>query len=235
MFAGCNSLMFPSKSIAAIRDDKPNVIFILTDDLGIGKVPCYNMGPKLVRMPNVDKLAAAGMRFTNAYSGNAVCGPSRASLISGHHPGHCGIRANTGINKLRSQFKASNEWPPEKGTTIGEVAQKVGYKTSCFGKIGAGTLVPLEEMMSQGWDYWVGFLNHCNAYHYYPPFVWENGKKVMLPKNNDPEILEFFKNKRGNKGEVPKKKGTYSEDFFTDKILDFIRRNKDQPFFVFFC
>src|SRR4249920_3969948 len=83
------SLTFAASTIAA---DRPNVIFILADDLGWGELGCY--GQKMIRTPNIDRLAADGLRFTQAYSGNAVCAPSRCCLMTGKHPGHAWVRNN---------------------------------------------------------------------------------------------------------------------------------------------
>src|SRR5437588_807707 len=76
-------------------DAKPNVIFILSDDLGYGDVGCF--GQKLIKTPNIDKLAAEGMRFTDAYAGCTVCAPSRCTLMTGLHIGHSYIRGNREI------------------------------------------------------------------------------------------------------------------------------------------
>src|SRR5437764_1094395 len=72
---------------------KPNIIFILADDLGYGDLGCY--GQTKIKTPNLDKLAASGIRFTSFYAGSTVCAPSRATLMTGYHTGHAGIRGNT--------------------------------------------------------------------------------------------------------------------------------------------
>lgn len=206
---------------------QPNIIYIFTDDIGVGKVPSYGMGPNLIRMPNIDKLAKEGIRFTSAYA-NPVCGPSRASLITGQHSGHAGHRHNSG----RNEELYNADWPPARGTTIGEVAQQAGYKTACFGKLGAGTVVPHKELDSQGWDYWLGWPNHLESHHFFSPDIWENGTKLTIPANNDKEMRALFEGK-------PRKrvvnKGVYTETFITDKLIDFMHQHKEEPFFLFFA
>ena len=206
---------------------KPNIIFILSDDIGIGKVTPYYMGSNLIRMPNIERLANEGVRFTDAYA-NAVCGPTRASLITGQHSGHCGHRYNS---QTRQDLYDAG-WPPPAGTTIGEVAQRAGYKTACFGKLGAGTVVPHEELAAQGWDYSLGWPNHGESHHFFSPDIWENGIKVVIPGNNNEEVQAAFK------GETRKRvvgTGVYTEFFMTDKLIDFMHRNKETPFFIFFA
>jgi arylsulfatase A len=117
----------------AAQAGQPNIIYINTDDWGIGKVPCYKMDPasqKIIKAPNLDRLRAQGMLFTDAYAGNAVCGPSRCSLLTGRHPGNSAWRAN------RATMVAP-AWPINT-PMLGEVARQSGYKTAAFGKVSMG-------------------------------------------------------------------------------------------------
>jgi arylsulfatase A-like enzyme len=248
VLCSCTLLAVVSIS-AADTAKKPNIIYIMTDDLGIGKVESYGLGNGIVKTPNITKLAAEGMRFTDAYSANAVCGPSRASLLSGRHPGNCGIRKNIG-----KEFTIPFEVWPTDAPRLGNVMQAAGYKTACVGKIGAVSMFNTNEMNSGGWDYWNGFLHHNNAYFFYPPFVWENGKKVELPANLDPELMGKFYQKGTEqkivegmpddywkllvsnrvRREIGEGKGTYIEDYFADRVIDFMRDHADEPFFIYF-
>ncbi len=221
------SLLLLSGILYSCSDSQPNIIFILSDDIGIGKVPCYDMGPNLIRMPNIEKLASEGVRFTDAYV-NPVCGPTRASLITGQHSGHCGHRYNSGNRK--DLYNA--DWPPPSGTTIGEVAHKAGYKTACFGKLGAGTVVPYEELSGQGWDYSLGWPSHLESHHFFSPEIWENGNKVIISGNNNDKVQAAFE---GQHRKRVVEAGVYTENFLTDKLIDFIHRNKKAPFFIYFA
>lgn len=211
--------------LQAKEERKPNMIFIYTDDWGIGKVPCYNYDKTSpIKTPNIDQLRNEGMLFTNAYAANAVCGASRNSLLTGKHPGHSTQRANTS--------KKMKGWPPS-SPMLGQVAQKAGYKTACYGKICARGVTTANELNSQGWDYWLGFLDHVSCRHYYSPFIWENGKKILLEENNTAEVLQAFKG--GKKDIIMGNKGLFLENYYTDKILDFITENKNKPFFIYFA
>ena len=140
------------------RTSQPNIIYINTDDWGIGKVPCYKLDDasmKIIKTPNLDKLAANGMRFTRAYAGNAVCGPSRCSLLTGKHGGHAAWRANFGKAPVAN-------WPP-KYPMLGEVARQAGYTTAGFGKLSTGGTSKPETITNTGWDYWLGYLGHVDC------------------------------------------------------------------------
>ncbi len=206
----------------AAQNEKPNIIYIYTDDWGIGKVPCYGMDPQgqaIIETPNLDRLRNAGMLFTDAYAANAVCGPSRNSLLTGRHPGNSLWRANR---------KSMKGWPP-KHPALGKVAQMAGYKTAGFGKLSYGGSSTPEGITNVGWDYWLGFLDHINCRDYYSPYIWENGEKIMLPEN-DPERLN-------PKGPVLGEDGKFLEDMYADKAIEFIRQNTraNTPFFIYYA
>jgi arylsulfatase A-like enzyme len=223
-FCPCSTLTADST-----KKKRPNIIYINTDDWGIGKVPAYgfdNAHNTLIKTPNLNQLAADGMRFTNAYSGNAVCGPSRCSLLTGRHPGHAIWRAN-------SPEPPHQPWPPKK-PMLGTVARQAGYTTAAFGKVSAGGQDTPENITGYGWDYWLGFLGHVDCRDYYSPVIWENGKQISLPANNQDALkdTDLMKNDNGVVGEG---KGTFIEDLYADKIIEFITANKDKPFFVYFA
>ena len=163
-------------SASAGAAPKPNIIYILADDLGVGDVGCY--GQKILKTPRIDQLASEGMRFTQHYSGSASCAPTRSCLMTGQHTGHTRVRKN-GDGPLL----------PE-DVTIAEVLASAGYKTAAIGKWGVGeegtTGVPWE----QGFDLFFGYLNQRNAHHHYPPFLWRNDEKVPYPGN--PEFRTHY-------------------------------------------
>ena len=205
---------------------KPNIIFILADDLGYAGLGCY--GQKLIQTPHLDRLAAEGMRFTDVYSGNTVCVPSRVSLITGRHPGHAAIRDNftPPTADLTGHLPGWPEelWPP-RGPTLGQVLKRAGYTTAQFGKLEAGIPMAPGKMTELGWDEWAGFRGTGDAFQYYPVELWRNDQKLTFAANRAADVR-----RPGVVGD----KGVYSPDFFLQETLRFIRQNKDRPFFVYF-
>ncbi len=211
-----------TKASETTKRKRPNIIYINTDDWGIGKVPCYKLddaSSKMIKTPNLDKLAKNGMRFTRAYAGNAVCGPSRCSLLTGKHGGHAAWRANYRGNPVA-------KWPPSY-PMLGEVARQAGYTTAGFGKLSMGGAHKPETITKTGWDYWLGYLGHVDCRSFYGTYIWENGVKIPIPEN--------ARNKIGEHVPVLGDKGVFTEDLYTDKLIEFINRNKDKPFFVYFA
>ena len=156
---------------------KPNIIFVLADDLGYGDIGCY--GQQKFRTPNIDRLATEGMRFTQAYSGNAVCAPSRCVLMTGLHPGHAWIRNN-------SEAKPEGQKPIPAGTaTVASLLKAHGYVTGGFGKWGLGGPGSEGEPLRQGFDVFYGYNCQRHAHNYYPTYLWDNDHRVTL---NNPEI-----------------------------------------------
>jgi len=184
----------------ACAANKPNVIYILADDLGIGDVGCY--GQKLLKTPRIDQLAAEGMRFTQHYTGGAMCAPTRSCIMTGQHTGHTRIRTN-GHGPLL----------PE-DVTVAEVLKEAGYRTACIGKWGIGEEGTTGVPWKQGFDHFFGYLNQGDAHHYYPPFLLRDGEKVTYPDN-------------------PEKRTHYSHDEFTKDAMQFLKQNKEQPFFLY--
>jgi len=174
---------------------RPNILFILADDLGYGDLGCY--GQKRIKTPNIDKLADEGMRFTDCYAGSTVCAPSRCCLMTGLHTGHVRIRGNARLPIL-----------PE-DVTVAEVLKDAGYTTGIVGKWGLGEPESIGIPNKKGFDYWFGYLNQRHAHNYYPSVLWQNTRLYF------PEI------------------GEYSHDLFTQEGLNFIKNNKDNPFFLY--
>jgi arylsulfatase A len=207
---------------AADVNPPPNVIFILADDLGCGELGCY--GQKLIHTPHIDQLAAEGMRFTQCYSGNAVCAPSRCCLMTGKHPGHATIRDNRELKQsVRDARKRASDdywpgqWPlPDNEITIAELLRRRGYATAAVGKWGLGNVGNSGDPLRQGFDLFYGFYCQADAHNHYPRYLWRNGVREPQPGNT-----------RSATGE------TYAEDQFARLALDFIRNNKDRPFFLY--
>ncbi len=153
-------------------DDRPNIIFIMADDLGYGHLGCY--GQKKIRTPNVDRLASEGMKFTDFYAGYTVCAPSRSVLLTGTHHGHTPVRSNSGSSSLL-----------ESETTLAQVLQKAGYSTGGYGKWGLGIENTPGHPNKKGFDEFYGFYHQVHGHFYYPYWIWRNDEKMLLPGNAD--------------------------------------------------
>ncbi len=198
--------------------NKPNIIFILADDLGYGDVGCY--GQKNIKTPSLDRMAAEGMRFTDAYSGAPVCAPARCVLMTGLHQGHARVRGNKPATSPGAALAAED-------VTIASVLKDAGYSTALIGKWGLGepTGNPQGLPGKHGFDYFFGYLKQGHAHNYYTDYLWRNEAKVKLP-NVISDNPAFNHN-------VASKKVKYSHDLFADEALKFVRDHKDGPFFLY--
>ena len=186
---------------------KPNIIYIMADDLGYGDLSCY--GQQKFKTPNLDRMAAEGQLFTQHYAGSTVCAPSRCSLMTGLHTGHCIVRGN-------KEYEPEGQHPlPAETQTIAKMLQQAGYKTGATGKWGLGGPGSVGGPNRQGFDYWYGYLCQRQAHFYYQDHLWENTGRIELPGNREG------------------KKETFTHDLITEKALDFIKHNKDNPFFLY--
>jgi len=189
----------PSPGGAA--DPKPNIVFILADDLGWGDVGCY--GQKKIRTPNIDRMAAEGIRFTQAYCGTSVCAPSRCSLMTGVHMGHAPIRANR-------KTPPEGQMPlPAGSVTVARILKDAGYATACVGKWGLGFWGSTGDPMKAGFDHFFGYNCQTHAHEYYPDYLWRDGEKVPLDGK------------------------TYSHDLMAADALDWVKRVRERPFFLY--
>ena len=154
---------------------KPNIIYIMVDDAGVGDFSNY--GGKYLKTPVMDQMAKEGMQFSRAYSGSAVCGPTRCILMTGLHSGHALRRANRSKNGLL---------PIPRGTdTVASILRKAGYKTGGFGKWGIGNVGTTGVPENQGFDLWYGYYDQVHAHNYYPEFLVRNSKEEKLKGNLD--------------------------------------------------
>jgi len=211
---GAASLAMP-RLVQGASKPKPNIIFILADDLGYGDLGCY--GQKKILTPNIDRMAAEGMRFTQAYAGCCVCAPSRCSLLTGKHNGHNRVRDNL----------PHNIWLRPDDLTVAEVLKQAGYTTGAIGKWSLGNPGSWGVPNYQGFDYWYGQLSQDLAINYYPTHLWENDKIVIL---QDLVMVNEVGKMVGNRGG---KRVKYTHDLFSDKALEFIDRNQEDPFFLY--
>jgi arylsulfatase A len=149
---------------------RPNILFILADDLGYGDVGCY--GQKEIATPNIDRLASEGLRFTSAYAGDAECAPSRCCLMTGLHTGHTRIRANADTTALTAD-----------DLTVTDILHKASYRTALYGKWALGGLGTAGYPTRKGIDDWFGYFNQLHAQNYYPEMLLEGEHEVMLMGN----------------------------------------------------
>lgn len=216
-------------SILSSEPALPNIIFIIADDLGYGDLGCY--GQNKIKTPNLDRLASEGIRFTQHYCGSPVCAPSRCVLLTGKHPGHAFVRDN-------KEAKPEGQTPlPENTITIAKLLKKLGYTTAAVGKWGLGAFDTSGSPLKQGFDYFFGYNCQRHAHNYYPTYLWENDKKVPL---DNPEISPYQKfpsdldplNPENYEKYIGK---IYSPDLIAEKARNFVIKNKDKPFFLYWA
>jgi len=212
--AGCTTVPLLAEATAVTdAPRRPNIVFILADDLGYGDLGCY--GQKKIRTPRLDQMAQEGIRFTSHYAGFTVCSPSRCALMTGKHMGHASVKGNGG------RLKASD-------VTVPMLLKQAGYRTCMIGKWGlVGRPGHPGSPNRKGFDHFFGFDNQGFAHFYYPEFLWRNDQKVLYPKNHNLRV----------NGEYKKGEGTYSHDELVKEAIGWIRENKGHPFFLYlpFC
>jgi len=214
--------LFCGQSFAA---DKPNVIFILADDLGYGDLGCY--GQKEIQTPHIDRLAAEGMKFTHFYAGASVCAPSRCVLMTGKHGGHCRVRGNAPMAQRLKQSLTRDD------VTVAASLQQAGYATALVGKWGLGDHDTPGHPLAQGFNFFFGYLDQIHAHMYYPEWLWRNREKITLP--NEVRSIPVGKDGAWGIGGISTKKTVYSPKLMLDEALAFIEQNKSRPFFLYFA
>lgn len=189
---------------------KPNIIFILSDDLAQGDVGCY--GQKLIQTPNLDRMAQEGVRFTQGYCGTSVCAPSRTSLMLGQHTGHSPIRANR-------ELPVEGQLPiPADSITVAQALKTSGYATACAGKWGMGMFDSSGSPLKHGFDHFFGYNCQRHAHSYFPTYLYRDDQRFELP---------------GNDGKGVGK--TYAQELIQQDVESWIRARKDKPFFLFYA
>jgi len=197
-----NKLLSQNNRVA----EQPNIIFIFADDLGYSDVGCY--GQEKIETPNIDKLAAQGLKFTQFYSGSTVCAPARTTFLTGMHTGHTPVRGN-------KSFKPEGQTPlPASALSLATVLQQHGYATAAFGKWGLGYITTTGDPNKKGFDEFFGYNCQSLAHNYYPDHLWNNHQRIDLPENE-------------------KEKTVYSGDLIHQQALEYIKNNKGKPFFLY--
>lgn len=212
---------------------KPNIIYIMADDLGYGELGSY--GQKVIKTPHLDRMAAEGLRFTQFYAGSTLCAPTRASLMTGQHTGHGVIRDNYELGGYKDEEERGQMPLPPHTPTLARMLQKAGYKTAIIGKWGLGGPHSTGIPRAQGFDFFYGYLDQKQAHNFYPSHLWRNEAWEKLDQPyfsphqkhmgdlNDPASYERYKGK------------TYAGDKFTEEALWFIQAQAQtkQPFFLY--
>jgi arylsulfatase A-like enzyme len=194
----CNALA------AAELPSKPNIVFILSDDLAQGDIGCF--GQKLIQTPRLDRMAAEGTRYTQAYCGTTVCAPSRTSLMIGQHMGHSPVRANREIAAGAGQMPL-----PAETVTVAQILKSAGYATACMGKWGMGMFDTTGSPLKKGFDHFFGYNCQRHAHNYYPDHLFNDDKSFALDGK------------------------TYAQNLIENDMLGWVRKQKDQPFFLFYA
>ena len=201
-----SSFIFLFISFNSFGANKPNIIYILADDLGYGDLGCY--GQKIIETPNIDNLAKNGMKFTNHHSGSTVCAPSRSCLLNGKHTGHVYVRTNGKDLQMRAN---------PQDLTIATVLQQNGYHTAMVGKSGTGCDTEVGHANTKGFDYFYGFNTHSGAHHYFPPTIYKNDQAIHFPNN------------KLHTGD------TYIHDNFISEIKSYLETHQNEPFFLHYA
>jgi arylsulfatase A-like enzyme len=202
-----------------IHASQPNIIFILADDLGYGDLGCY--GSTAIATPHLDRLAAQGTRFMQAYSGSPVCAPSRDVLMTGRHTGHARIRDNNpAVGGELERFAGGTEGGVrlslrDEDYTVAELLKSAGYVTGITGKWGLGEPGSAGTPTRKGFDEWLGYLNQNHAAYYYTDYLDENDGVRLIPEN------------------AQGRREVYSNDLMADFSIEFVRRHRDRPFFLY--
>ena len=198
---------------------KPNIIFILADDLGRGDLGCY--GQTKIKTPYLDRMAAEGMKFTNFYAGCTVCAPSRCTLMTGKHLGHATVRDN-----MQRAPGKEGQHRMEPGTvTVAQLLKKAGYATAIVGKWGLGMPEEKSSPLDFGFDHHYGYLCQGMAHTFYPPYLWRDDRQEPLAGN--PPYFYGQKEPIASSGQV------YSHDLMAAEALRWVRGQRDKPFFLY--
>jgi len=211
--AGFMVFLLATTAVATAADpnpSKPNIIFVLSDDLAMGDCGAY--GQKLIQTPNVDQLCSAGTRYLQAYTGTTVCAPARSTLMTGLHTGHCPIRANR-------EIQPEGQMPLPEGTyTVAQQLKQQGYATACVGKWGMGMFDTSGSPLKVGFDHFYGYNCQRHAHSYFPTYLYNDDQRFELPGNDGKSVG-----------------ATYAQSLIGEEALRWVSSIKDQPFFLFYA
>ncbi len=203
------TLCYMGMGSASLAADRPNLIFVLSDDIAQGDVGAY--GQQLIQTPNIDRLCREGTRYLSAYTGTSVCAPSRSSFFTGLHMGHCPTRANREI-----QPEGQRPLPPNM-VTIGKILKSAGYKTATMGKWGMGMFDTPGSPLKNGIDHFFGYNCQRHAHSYFPTYLYNDDQRIAIPENANG------------------KKQVYAQNLIQQDVLKWVDRNAGGPFFLFYA
>jgi N-sulfoglucosamine sulfohydrolase len=200
-------------------NNRPNLIWIMADDLGYGDLGCY--GQKIIQTPRLDQMAREGMRFTQFYAGATVCAPSRSVLMTGQHHGRTRVRGNAGQANPSAQALRAED------ITVARLLHDAGYQTALIGKWGLGDVGVADTGLprKQGFDSFFGYLNQQHAHNHFPDFLWRNEERIALPN----VITPVGTTGAGYATEAK----VFADDLFAEESLKFIGQKHDRPFFLY--
>lgn len=202
-------LFILSMIVSHTEAKQPNLIFILSDDIAMGDLGVY--GQKLIKTPNLDRLCKEGTRYLSAYTGTSVCAPARSSFFTGLHSGHCPIRGNR-------EIKPEGQKPlPANLPTVATILKSAGYTTATFGKWGMGMFDTTGSPFANGIDHFFGYNCQRHAHSYFPPFLYDDAKRVAIPEN------------------VNGRRGMYAQNLIQRETLEWVEKNSANPFFLFYA
>lgn len=222
-------------SPAAGPGKKPNLVFILADDLGYGDIGPF--GQRTIKTPTLDRLAAQGMKFTQHYAGTAVCAPSRCVLLTGKHAGHAYVRDN---HEIGTWYSFQGQLPlPETEVCLASSLKSAGYATAAFGKWGLGGVGTSGDPLRHGFDHFFGFNDQRQAHNYYPHYLNDDDRKLPLTGNDHVSEKEGLSLEPGADPNNPASYANfigqqYAPDLCCDRALKFIQENRDHPFFLYY-
>jgi arylsulfatase A-like enzyme len=218
-------------SLNCFAQTKPNIIYIYADDMGYGELGAY--GQIKIKTPNLDRMSAEGMRFTDHYSSAPVCAPARCMLLTGKHGGHTYIHGNYELGGFADSLEGGQMPLPEGVFTVGKMMQQAGYKTGAIGKWGLGMTNTTGSPIKQGFDYFYGYLDQKQAHNYYPTHLWENDHWDTL-QNPVINVHKQLDSTKATPADFNYYKGKeYAPAKLTEKALAFIENNKNKPFFLY--
>ncbi|MCX6337748.1 MAG: sulfatase-like hydrolase/transferase, partial [Bacteroidetes bacterium] len=218
-------------SLNCFAQTKPNIIYIYADDMGYGELGAY--GQTKIKTPNLDRMSAEGMRFTDHYSSAPVCAPARCMLLTGKHGGHTYIHGNYELGGFADSLEGGQMPLPEGVFTVGKMMQQAGYKTAAIGKWGLGMANTTGSPIKQGFDYFYGYLDQKQAHNYYPTHLWENDHWDTL-QNPVINVHKQIDSIKATVADFNYYKGKeYAPAKLTEKALAFIDNNKNKPFFLY--
>ncbi len=221
-------IVLGAAELLADTTTRPNIVFILADDLGWGDVGCY--GQEKIRTPHIDKLAAQGMRFTNAYSGAPVCAPSRCTLMTGLHLGHAQVRGNKQVQGPDGK-PGEGQHPLIEGTvTLPNTLRQAGYITGAMGKWGLGPVDSTGAPHHMGIDHFFGYNCQTVAHSFYPPHLWRNTDKVLL---NTQPVPRNAKQPTGEVRFEDWEAEQYAPALMLHEAVEFLKDHREHPFFLY--